>query len=63
MRGPDRAHGAPADDRLAEQLGVVVGDAEHALVQRLLGRPDAGGDGAGEGAASVRGRSTAMRAL
>jgi hypothetical protein len=39
--------GAPGHE-LAEQLRVVVVDAEDALVERLLGGPDAGGHGAGQ---------------
>ena len=37
-----------ARDQGAEQLGVVVVDAEDALVERLLRGPDAGGDRAGQ---------------
>ena len=40
----DRPPGRPARYGLAEQLGVVVGDAEDPHVNWLLNRPDAGGD-------------------
>ena len=39
LPGPRAAHDDPA-----QKLHVVVVDAEHALVERLLRRPDAGGD-------------------
>ena len=47
-----------ARDPAAEQLRVVVADAEHALVERLLRGPDRGGRGTGEGAAEGPGRAT-----
>ena len=40
----DRPPGRSSRDGFAEQLGVVVGNAEDAHVNWLLNRPDAGGD-------------------
>ena len=40
----NRSPGRPARYGLAEQLGVVVGNAEDSHVNWLLKRPDAGGD-------------------
>ena len=51
IASPTTGHAGAARDELAEQLGVVVVEAEDALVERLLRGPHAGGDGAGEGAA------------
>ena len=39
----------------AEQFDIVVLDAEHALIERLLGSPDGRGGGAGEGASEGSG--------
>jgi hypothetical protein len=47
-READLAPAATAGDALAEQLGVVVLDAEHLHVERLLRGPDASGDGSGK---------------
>ena len=49
-RQPDRIGGAPVGHEAPEQLDVVVGNLEDALVERLLGGPDGGRRGAGEGA-------------
>ena len=59
QREPDREPGRLARDELAEQLDVVVLDAEDLLVERLLGGPHRGAgrarEGAAEGAGSVEG--------
>jgi hypothetical protein len=47
--------GSRRDDPAAEQLGVVVRDAEHAAVERLLDGPDGRGGRAGKGAAQGSG--------
>jgi hypothetical protein len=52
---PDRQPGGAAREELAEQLDVVVLDAEDALVERLLGGPGGRAGGAGEGAAEGAG--------
>ena len=57
------ASASPTGDPAAEQLGVVVGDAEDALVERLLRGPHRGGRGAGEGAAQGPGRGRHAAAL
>ena len=64
QREADRLGGGRAHAREApEQLGVVVVDAEHALVERLLRGPDGRGGRAGQRAPSVRVASKAMRPL
>jgi hypothetical protein len=52
---PDREPGRLARDELAEQLDVVVVDAEDALVERLLRRPHRDARHAREGAAEGAG--------
>ena len=62
QREPDRIRRRPVGDEPPEQLDVVVFDAEHALVEWLLGGPDGRGGGAGEGASEGAGAVDGHRA-